>query len=60
MGKHALIPANNPEHNVPALLKSAGRSLRALAKACFIAEVAGQAPATSDAKKRDLARFFTF
>jgi integrase/recombinase XerD len=60
MDKRALIPANNHEHNVPALLKNAGGSLRALANAYFVAEVAGQAKATIEAKRRDLSLFIAF
>jgi integrase/recombinase XerD len=60
MDKRALTPANNLEHNVPALLKDAGDSLRALARVYFLTHVAGQAKATIEAKHRDLARFIAF
>jgi len=60
MVSRALIPKNNPEHNVPALSKGALSSLRALAKAYFLTEVAGQARATIEAKERDLSRFIGF
>ncbi|HVO68937.1 MAG TPA: hypothetical protein VMT24_02760 [Aggregatilineaceae bacterium] len=60
MDKRALVPANNLEHNVPALLKSAAGSLRALARAYFTTQVAGQAKATIEAKRRDLTRFIAF
>jgi hypothetical protein len=42
------------------LLAQGKTSLRALARAYFVTEVAGQSPATLDAKPRDLTRFFTF
>jgi site-specific recombinase XerD len=60
MDKQALIPANNLEHNVPALLREASGSLRALARMYFVTQVAGQAKATIEAKHRDLARFIAF
>jgi len=58
--KRALVPANNLEHNVPALLKAAAGSLRALARVYFTTQVAGQAKATIEAKRHDLARFIAF
>jgi hypothetical protein len=60
MTQRGLVPHSNPPHNVPALLTQGKQSLRALAQAYFLTEVAGQAPATVDAKRRDLSRFFTF
>ena len=60
MDKRALISANNFEHNVPALLRDASGSLRALARVYFLTHVAGQAKATVEAKHRDLARFIGF
>jgi len=60
MADRGLVPADNQQHNVPALLEEGRDSLRALARAYFLTEVAGQAPATIDAKRRDLTRFFEF
>ncbi|MGD0950426.1 MAG: tyrosine-type recombinase/integrase [Candidatus Binatia bacterium] len=60
MDKRALVPTNNLEHNVPALLKSSAGSLRALARLYFTTHVAGQAKAKIEAKRRDLARFIAF
>jgi integrase/recombinase XerD len=60
MTNRGLVPQNNQQHNVPALLAEGRGSLRALARAYFVTEVAGQSPATIDAKRRDLGRFFTF
>jgi integrase/recombinase XerD len=60
MANRRLVPQNNQQHNVQTLLAQGRSSLRALARAYFVTEVAGQAPATIDAKRRDLARFFTF
>src|SRR6266404_1180649 len=60
MAKHALVVQDNLEHNVPAALKEAGASLEALARIYFVTEVAGQAPGTIDAKRRDLSRFLAF
>jgi len=51
MANRELVPANNQQHNVPALLVQGRTSLRALARAYFLTEVAGQAPATIDAKR---------
>jgi len=56
----ARLPAKNLHHNVPAPLKAARRSLSALADVYLRAEVAGQARATLDAKRRDLTRFLAF
>ncbi len=50
----ALVPARNLQHNVPATVATAHRSLGALADLYFRSQVAGQAPATIDAKRRDL------
>src|SRR5450759_4736592 len=58
--KTALIPASNLQHNVPARLAEAKRSLAALAALYFRSQVAGQAGATIEAKGRDLGRFLTF
>jgi integrase/recombinase XerD len=60
VAKQGLVPANNQQHKVAALLAQGKNSLRALARAYFITEVAGPAPATIEAKRRDLTRFFTF
>lgn len=60
MAHRDLVPAHNQQHNVPELLKQGRNSLLALARVYFVTEVAGQAPATIDAKRRDLARFFSF
>lgn len=60
MTNQALIPADNLQHNVSVAIKRSGGSLRALAKSYFVAEVAGQAKATIDAKQRDLTRFIEF
>jgi hypothetical protein len=72
MAKRALVPTNNSQHNgyraadggkmsaVPALLDQGRESLEALARAYFLAEVAGQARATIDTKRRDLSRFLSF
>jgi len=57
MPKQALVPANNLQHNVPALLDRERESLTALARVYFLTKVAGQARATIEAKKRDLERF---
>jgi hypothetical protein len=58
--KTALIPARNLQHNVPTTVASARRSLGALADLYFRSQVAGQAAATLDAKRRDLGRFLSF
>ncbi len=60
MAKQALIPKNNLPHNVPALLKRSQRSLKQLVRLYFLTAVAGKAPATIEAKKRDLGLFFSF
>src|SRR5690348_2611232 len=60
MDKWALIPGNNPEHNVTALMKAARGSLRGLARVYFVTQVAGQAKSTIEAKQRDLTRFIAF
>ncbi len=60
MAKKALVPRDNLQHNVPALLEDARGSLWGLAHIYLTAAVAGQAPATIQAKRRDLARFITF
>jgi hypothetical protein len=58
--RKGLKPTNNLQHNVPALLERGRGSLKALAGAYFVAEVAGQAPGTIEAKRRDLTRFLAF
>src|SRR5713101_5635804 len=60
MPNRGLVPQNNQQHNVQRLLVEGRTSLRALARAYFVIEVAGQSPSTIDAKRQDLARFFTF
>ncbi len=50
----------NLRHNVLALISEAGESLRALVLIYFRTEVAGQAKATIEAKRRDLSRFIGF
>jgi hypothetical protein len=60
MSSTALIPANNLSHNVTAQLEEAKNRLSALATVSLVTEVAGQSPATLDAKRRDLQRFLTF
>ncbi len=59
MAKQALVPLNNLKHNVATLMKRAQTSLTDLARVYFLAEVAGQARATIEAKKRDLERFLS-
>jgi len=51
MRKRALQRGNNLQHNVPALLERGRESLKALAGAYFVAEVAGQAPGTVEAER---------
>ena len=60
MAKQALIPRKNLPHNVPQLLKRSRSSLAELARFYFLTEVAGQARATIEAKKRDLSLFLSF
>ncbi len=60
MANRGLVPQNNQQPDVQNLLTQGRSSLRALARAYFVTEVAGQSPATIDAKRRDLVRFFTF
>src|SRR5712691_3403760 len=60
MTNRGLVPQNNLQHNVQTLLAQGKTSLRTLACAYFVTEVAGQSPATIDAKRRDLTRFFEF
>jgi integrase/recombinase XerD len=60
MMKRALVPANNLKHNVSTLMVQAQKSLTDLARVYFLTEVAGQARATIEAKKRDLERFLSF
>ena len=60
MPNRGLVPAHNQRHNVPKLLSEGKNSLRSIARAYFVTEVAGQAPSTIEAKRRDLGRFFAF
>jgi integrase/recombinase XerD len=60
MSSTALISKNNLSHNVAAHLEEAKNHLSALATVYLVTEVAGQSPATLDAKQRDLQRFLTF
>ena len=60
MTKKALIPHSNLQHNVSTTLKRAHTSLSELAHVYFLTEVAGQARATIEAKRRDLSRFLSF
>ncbi len=60
MANQGLVPANNQQHKAQSLLSEGCGSVRALARAYFVTEFAGQAPATIDGKRRDLGRFFTF
>jgi integrase/recombinase XerD len=60
MSSTALISENNLAHNVSAYLEEAKNRLSALATVYLVTEVAGQSPATLDAKQRDLQRFLTF
>src|SRR2546429_5792020 len=60
MTNRGLVPQNNQQHKVSTLLAQGKTSLRILARAYFATEVVGQAPATIDAKRRDLTRFFAF
>jgi len=60
MANRRLVPAHNQQHNVPKLLSDGKHSLRALARAYFVTEVAEQTPTTIEAKRRDLGRFFLF
>ncbi len=55
----APIPRSNLHHNVPAALSHAKHSLSALVELYFKSEVAGQARATIEAKRRDLGRFLS-
>ena len=54
MADTALIVANNLSHNVLARVEEAKTSLSHLANVYLVTEVAGQAQATVDAKRRDL------
>ena len=60
MPSTALTSANNLSRNVSAHLEEAKNRLSALATVYLVTEVAGQSPATLDAKRRDLQRFLTF
>jgi integrase/recombinase XerD len=60
MPSTALISANNLSRNVSEHLEEAKNCLSALATIYLVTEVAGQSPATLDAKQRDLQRFLTF
>src|SRR5215831_6735839 len=50
----------NPSHNVLAHIEQAKQSLAELATLYLVAEAAGHAHATLDAKRRDLQRFLAF
>ena len=60
MPSTALISPNNLSRNVSVHLEEAKNRLSALAAVYLVTEVAGQSPATLDAKRRDLQRFLTF
>ena len=60
MANQALVLQNNPGHNVLDLIQSQKNDLVALAEIYMISQVAGQAEATIDAKKRDLQIFFDY
>src|SRR6266849_700600 len=60
MAKQALVPTNNLKYNIVVLMKRAQQSLTDLARVYFVTEVAGQARATIEAKRRDLGRFLAF
>src|SRR5215468_12635438 len=60
MADTALIVANNLSHNVLACIEEAKTSLSHLATLYLVAEAAGHAHATLDAKRRDLQRFLSF
>jgi integrase/recombinase XerD len=60
MAKQGLVPTNNLKHNVATLLKRAQTSLTDMARVYFLTEVAGQARATLEAKRRDLQKFLEF
>jgi hypothetical protein len=59
MPSTALILTDNLSCNVSAHLEEAKNHLSALATVYLVTEVAGQSPATLDAKRRDLQRFLT-
>ena len=56
----ALVLRRNPSHNVLAHIEEAKNSLAELATLYLVAEAAGHAQATLDAKRRDLQRFLSF
>ena len=60
MAKGALIARKNSGHNVLALKKQGEKDLVALATLYYATQVAGQADATEEAKRRDIERFLTF
>ena len=60
MTDQGLVLQNNPGHNVLELIQSLKNDLVALAQIYMISQVAGQAEATIDAKKRDLQIFFDY
>jgi integrase/recombinase XerD len=60
VAKGALIARNKSGHNVLALKKQALHDLVALATLYYTTQVAGQANATEEAKRRDIERFLTF
>jgi len=53
MANQGLVPANNQQHKGCGNTRPGRNRLRALARA-YVTEVAGPAPATVDAKRRDL------
>ncbi len=54
------VRPNNLQHNVPAHRRPSAKSLVELANTYLVTEVSGQAAATLDAKRRDMARFLSF
>lgn len=60
MAKGALITGNNSGHNVLALKEQGETDLVALATLYYTTQVAGQADATEEAKRRDISRFLAF
>src|SRR5262249_17424916 len=56
----SLVLRKNPSHNVLAHIEEAKNSLAELATLYLVAEAAGHAQATLDAKRRDLQRFLSF
>src|ERR1700737_1961561 len=60
MTKKDLVSQNNLQHNVSPTWKRAQTRLTELACVYFLTEVAGQARATIEAKRRDLSLFLSF